>query len=188
MIFQLVLIVLAFVMGLLFSEYVIPLVSKNILHRKELLGVKISSMAQLPGADSRLGKYELGIENKSKIFDFEDIYVSMDFPFVVENVRTSADQGVVAPQLSQGSTPMIFHNSQATSIPTNHLNMAARSIGPSGLFAVSVFVNKKPQSAAAPFTGFNPQAVEGKVVYSYTFWGSRIKRKMCFKIPPLQES
>lgn len=182
MAYQLFLIIVGIVIGLFFNSYIIPGLSKNIFHREELLAVQVLRL----GADSHLGNYQLAIENKSKSFDLENVYASMDFQFVIQDVKIDADQSVVNPRLSRGTSPLYYQNNQIEITPTNHLNMAADGIKTRGLFAISVFLNETPQSAAGPFTGLNPQKVGGKVDYSYTFWDVRIKRSFRFEIPLLQ--
>ncbi len=176
---------IGFLVGLCAVQSIIPFLSKNLIHRNELLDARLT-IKSLEHVPKNLVLYCFKLKNKNNSISLEDINLVVDFQTTIDKIDIGHDEGVFDFTIGEGNLPILYNASTTVPIPTNHRNIKIRRLFPQGMLGLNCFIDTKHTGyEAAPNTGFNPNKTFYKIEYSYQYLGATIRRNITGEVPPL---
>lgn len=170
------LIFIGIVIGVTFSQYIIPFFVKKIAHRNELLNVKLYIVPEVIH-QSNLTEYYFRLENSHKNILLEDVNVYINFQSVIDKEVMHHDIGILGLQTQKGESAK----------NSNHANIKIEKIFPKGVLIMSYFIREE-KFGKAPFHVWDFKNNLCNIEYSYSYLGASIRRKIKEPVPKIDLS
>ena len=97
------LVLIGIVITVTFSQYFIPFLVKNLVHRNDLLDIKLYIIPETIQQDN-LVEYYFRLENNDKNISLEDVNIYINFQSVIDKEVTHQDIGILGLQTQKGES------------------------------------------------------------------------------------
>ncbi len=167
------LVLIGIVITVTFSQYFIPFLVKNLVHRNDLLDIKLYIIPETIQQDN-LVEYYFRLENNDKNISLEDVNIYINFQSVIDKEVTHQDIGILGLQTQKGES---IKNS-------NHANIKIEKIFPKGVLIITYSIRKE-RFGKAPFRIWDFRSNLCNIEYSYNYLGASIRRKIKKSVPKI---